>query len=267
MTIKLHSSIRPLCIVSSYLPCCSGCTDSFKEAFDYADSLLHQLSFDSDVLFLGDLNADPGPEGGPLATTVSNKQGRILLRYLRKWNYLSVHLHSCISSSSHTYLSEAHGSCSSIDHILSPAHLLPRFSDCNVLDDVPLNLSDHVPICAVFSFSCPRQTSSARTRVSSNPVHRPNWAKLSKEELSTGYTATVGNQLSNLSLPDLSTLTQVTSNIDFYLSKVSDILLLAAQKHVPPKCFVPHRKRQWNIDLKQAHSRSKKAYKVWVAAG
>ena len=80
---RFVSSDRPLCIISAYLLCCFGCTDPFKEALDYADSILSQLSFDSDVLILGDLNADPGSEGGPMITTNASEQGRILLRHCR----------------------------------------------------------------------------------------------------------------------------------------------------------------------------------------
>lgn len=70
------------------MPNRSGCTDDFKEHMDYLDAVFTHLSYD-DVVLLGVINADPWPEmdGGPLATTSSNEQGRILLRYLRRWNY------------------------------------------------------------------------------------------------------------------------------------------------------------------------------------
>ena len=43
------------------------------------------------IIIMDDPNADPGSEGGPLSSTPANEQGRILLRYLQRWNYLSVH--------------------------------------------------------------------------------------------------------------------------------------------------------------------------------
>ena len=46
---------------------------------------------------------NPGSDGGPLSTTPSNEQGRILLRYLAKWELLSVHLHTCSTALTHTY--------------------------------------------------------------------------------------------------------------------------------------------------------------------
>ena len=42
---------------------------------------------------LGDLNAGVGVCGGPLAANNPNEHGKILLCYLHKWKYVSVHLH------------------------------------------------------------------------------------------------------------------------------------------------------------------------------
>ena len=131
------------------------------------------LAFDHNVIVLGDLNADPGSDGGPLSTTPSNEQGRILLRYLAKWELLSVHLHTCSTALTHTYTSEAHNSISTIDHLLEPVHLLPSFFNCFVNEDDPLNLSDHSPVCASLLIHLPltpiqaRQTGSTKFRPNS----------------------------------------------------------------------------------------------------
>ena len=91
--IRLVIVDHPICFPSVYLPTRTGCTDDFKECIDYLDAVLDRLSFDNDVIIMGDLNADPGSEGGPLSSTSANEQGRILLHYLQRWNYLSVHSH------------------------------------------------------------------------------------------------------------------------------------------------------------------------------
>jgi len=88
VAIQVSTFPRPTCLLSVYLPSQSGCTDSFKDYLDYIDAVIDQLTLDNDVLVLGDLNADPGPLGGPRATTKTNEQGRILMHYLRRWNCL-----------------------------------------------------------------------------------------------------------------------------------------------------------------------------------
>ena len=100
---------------------------------------------------MGDLNADPGSEGGPLSSTPVNEQRRILLCYLQRWNYLSVHFHDkdpgLLRNVTHTYCSRAHNTVSTIDHILSPQHLLSRFSNSFVSEGEPMNFSDRPLTC------------------------------------------------------------------------------------------------------------------------
>ncbi len=73
VAIHVLTTNRPVCFLSVYLPYRSGCTDNFKDCLDYVDAVLGQLSHDSDVYILGDLNADPGSGGGALATTTANE--------------------------------------------------------------------------------------------------------------------------------------------------------------------------------------------------
>ena len=265
VAIQLLSTPRPLAIISTYLPCRSGCTDLFKEALDYVDSIINHLAYDHSVIVLGDLNADPGPDGGPLSTTPANEQGRILLRYLAKWELSSVHLHTCSTPHTHTYTSEAHNSTSTIDHLLAPVHLLPSFSNCCVIEDDPLNLSDHSPVCASLKIYLP--STPIQARQSGSTKFRPNWSKLSESELLQGYTEEVESQLASLSLPSLSSLVSTPESIDSLLGEVTSILLSAAQKHIPAKRFLPFVKPGWTPELRRYHSKSKRLYKEWVRAG
>ena len=52
-----------------------------------------RLAFDNDVIIMGDFNADLSSEGSPLSSTSMNVRGQMLLRFLQRWNYLSVHLY------------------------------------------------------------------------------------------------------------------------------------------------------------------------------
>ena len=82
--IQIRTATRPLCILSAYLPTRSGCTDDFRECLDQIDSILEVYGLDNDIIIIGDLNADLGPDGGPMACTPCNEQGRILSRYLNR---------------------------------------------------------------------------------------------------------------------------------------------------------------------------------------
>ena len=255
--IKLLSEPRPICFFSVYLPSRSGCTDVFKESLDYIDAVINNYSFDNDLILMGDFNADPGCSGGPLAETSINEQGRILSRYLAKWNYLSVHLCLTKNITTHTYVSEAHNSKSTIDHILtSSVYLRARFISSEVLDEDPNNLSDHLPVVAVLKTYC---TLVPISNVNSNPIHsksfRPNWSKLSKDELVYLYTEPLEQYLQFLPLLDIPHNVSSCVGIDrveSYVSQISSTLLRVAKEKIPAKRYYKHLILNWNEDLKDA---------------
>ena len=131
VSILLQTQPRPICLLSVYLPTCTACTDIFKESLDYLDSTNNLFRFANDVLILGDMNADLGLGGGPMASTPINEQGK-----------------------TSTYESEANSSISTIDHILCPSHVLSSLSSCHVIEE-PSNNSDHFPITWHISIHLP----------------------------------------------------------------------------------------------------------------
>ena len=131
------------------------------------------------------------------------------------------------------YSSEAHNLSSTIDHTLPPAHLLTTLSKCFMVEDGPLNLSDHSPHSTFHGVLLPPVLPQSAQPIMSH--FRPIWSKLSNQKLLAGYTNDVDTQLSKLSLPSLTTLVSSSFSIDSLLAH--DILLTAAHNHVPPKYF------------------------------
>lgn len=103
--VMLQTSTLPVCFFFIYLPTCS---DAFKESLDYLDSLIGLFGYENNVVILSDINAEPGPAGGTMATSPPSEQGRILVQYLG--SFLYAHLHLSPSSATSTYESEAHRS-------------------------------------------------------------------------------------------------------------------------------------------------------------
>ena len=123
-----------------------------------------------------------GLKGGPQACTPANEHGRILLRYLRRWKYLSYHLHLTHPQSTHTYESEAHGSLSTIDHFLGPSHRLSFISKGVVAKEDPINTSDLLPILADMELCFHPYTAPIPVEPQNQTHFRPNWDKLSPME-------------------------------------------------------------------------------------
>ena len=75
----------------------------FKETLDQLEATILLFSPGVEIIIMGDFNADLGRLGGPMACTHINEHGKILHRYLTKWNFISTHLHLQPTTSSFTY--------------------------------------------------------------------------------------------------------------------------------------------------------------------
>ena len=159
--ISLQAQPRPICLLSVYLPTLTGCTDIFKEFLDYLDFMINLLGYDNDVLILGDINTDLGLGGGPMASTSINEQGKILTQYLKDGTFYLPTFISAPNPATSTYESEAHGSLSTIDHVLCPSHIFPSLSSCHVIEEEPSNNSHHLPL-----------TCQLNTHLPNSPIHR-----------------------------------------------------------------------------------------------
>ena len=82
---------------------------------------------------------------------------------------------------------------------------MPRVDRCFVLDEDPLNLSDHLPIVA--DITCELSPPKGHDGENSIPcTNKPNWAKLSKEAIDEKYTERAEACLGSLPVPDVATL-------------------------------------------------------------
>ena len=167
-------------------------------------------------------------------------------------------------SESFTYESEAHSSLSTIDHIICPHHLLPSFCSSSPLQDLPLNTSDHHPVCATLrcTFS---STISHRDHPNYSP---PNWSGCSKDVIFSTYTSPLQPILHDLMLviPPLSALSHEPLLIDKHLESVTTSLLSVGVK-LPCKRYHPHQSPAWTPQLKAASTTRKRLYRNWVSCG
>ena len=169
---------------------------------DNLDAALQLLPTNADIIVLGDFNADPGHDGGPLSTTKINSQGKILCHFMSKWNLLSLHLHISESLLSHTFVSDTHSSVSTIDHILCSQNLLHNVSTALTIPDEPLNTSDHFPVVSILKHQLPQRTTSTKNHSINTSPASCNWSGTSAEDIKLLYTIiTAGSELGNPAIP------------------------------------------------------------------
>ena len=191
--------------------------------------------------------------GGPKSTTEANEQGRIFLQYLQSWDFTSTHLHLNPSLHSHTYVSDAHSSVSTIDHIISPSYLLDSFNLSAVLDDHPLNSSDHLPLYAEFKCSLGTTSPITHPKVMQG---RPNWKKCSVDEIQSQYSAPLQSHLHSLlsTIPSVNNLVSQPSLVDDSLASLTSCLHESTTQ-IPKKHYYKHRTPKWSGSLKEAQKK------------
>ena len=255
--------IRLLCfpidliIFSIYLPTRSGSTEPFQAELDVLDSAFIRYP-ECALLFSGDFNADIGSPSS--STSLPNEQGKVLLRYLNRWDYSSSHLSSPVSPT-YTYESDAHNSLSTIDHIMCPNFLLSKLISSKVLANHPLNVSDHLPVYSCFSISLsppPAVTSGFSTPLTRSVLR---WCN-TDSRLIQSYSQAVDRALQSVSC-DIHT----PLDIELLSSSVSNALLSAGKDHIPSSKHHSYIRPNWSSDLKTAHNTSKQKYREWCLGG
>ena len=117
------NGIKPLFILSVYLPSSSHTTEEYRECLDLLWSLCNSLSVDGYPVVLGDLNGDLGNSLGEIGTKEPNERGRLLLNFADYFNVCPVNLLSLCEGPLVTYNSFCGKYRSTIDYIF-PVHIL-----------------------------------------------------------------------------------------------------------------------------------------------
>ena len=193
-----------------------------------------------------------------------NEQGRILKRYLTRWSYLSAHLSVPSSGPLFTYENDAHGSTSIIDHLLCPTLFISAIKSCYVLTDHHLNLSDHRAIFASIVCTPPSMPSISTGQSFPAPKSHLDWSKLDLDTIMATYSVGIDTLLATF--PSSTVIS--ADAVDDLFSSLSDILIIAAQDHIPSHTLSRLSiGRRWTPVIKDAQSLSKSKYREWVAGG
>ena len=134
-----------------------------------------------------------------------------------------------------------------------------------MLDDHPLNTSDHLPIIAELLTSFAASTLPTTQTIRQSTF---NWSKCSSQDIQHLYTTPLQSSLDNLyhQLPSQAEILLQPQLLDNILHSFGNCLKASA-KNIPRKRYHKHKVPKWSHDLKEAQRDSKCAYRVWVSAG
>lgn len=118
LTCKYHGPHSPVKFPPDFRDAFAITLIPSKESLDFLQMIKSKLDGSTMVVFRGDLNADPGAEGGPWE--LQSQRARSNPEHVPDgcWGYTSCHLHLNTVPSSHTYEADHNGYKSTIDHLL-----------------------------------------------------------------------------------------------------------------------------------------------------
>jgi len=248
LVLKLMN--RTILFINVYLPCFDGSANYKSEMHFYGGyiaNILESVNY-SDCIIMGDFN---------FVCDASHCGYRIFKDIFDEYS-----LHVCdnlIKSDSATYVNEALGQSSCIDHFVVSQSLLQSVQSVSVIDSGS-NFSDHKPIVLDANLSL---TPPPYKGVKERKLYKVRWDKGSLSE----YYRMSGEFLSVIPTPsiDTSSKTECSTSINFmYVSIVN--ALSKAERRTIPRVPCNALKPFWNEHLDQLKCDSIFWHNLWLSA-
>lgn len=243
-------------LLNVYLP--YQCEDNFADFCTYLAKVISILD-SVDTMYtmaVGDFNADPRASFGRELASVAQDSGYVLSDMPR----LNAERNDVF-----TYISDAHGTTSWLDHCLSSVNLDKLITTCEISDKYVT--SDHLPLMLSFNWD------SAELLHSTPPsVHkRYNWDKTT-DAMRAEYKGATAVHLQRVNIADACYCTDVNCanphhlvQIEVMYSSIINALKYASDETLVSKDTGKGKEHiiGWNDIVKEAHECSREAFLFW----
>ncbi len=243
---------KSLTIFGVYLPDSRYGLEIYNECLDLLQDLYCKYSSISDVIILGDFNAQINNS----ISSHTDPRHIELKNMVHNLNLISLCTLDSCKGPGYSFCGYKGGPTSLIDHICLPDTKLDLVKKCEILADID-NLSDHLPVVITLDIT-PLMSPSVGI-----PKHAYNWKKLSPEQRHQGYEAGLRERLSNLEKPEI----KKESDIGKYYEDIVQTMLLASEEHVPKVKYKHYLKPFWKSEdyvLSQLHGNMRLSRIEWI---
>ncbi|CAH1787429.1 unnamed protein product, partial [Owenia fusiformis] len=210
---------------------------------------------------MGDFNADFGKNIGTRGAGSISANGVNLLNMCKRSNLTPVDMLPMCQGPDYTFFWDYTGQ-SYIDHCILSERLVSKCDCIMVLENDPLNFSDHLPIKVKLLLQegiIPKnQQTSHSTRIA--------WKKVSEGNL-RDYTEELESLINQYLNPLMSSLDEHTSNnalLEECFDMFTQIIHYAANKHLPKSKYCRHLKPYWSPILKELVKCKNNSWNEWV---
>ena len=137
-------------VIGMYMPSSDQSREVYVDCLNEVDSLLSRFPSNDPIVVMGDLNCHLGHLGGSRSTEEPNHRGILWKELLDRHSLFVTSLGALSTGPIHTYSSGDHST--TLDYVIGNVVLAEMLQSCEILDDNPLNTSDHLPILTKLAF-------------------------------------------------------------------------------------------------------------------
>ncbi|CAH1795212.1 unnamed protein product, partial [Owenia fusiformis] len=257
----------PIYIFSVYLPQQNCEIDMYDDVLFSLEHFVQKASMDGSVIILGDVNSNLGTLTGCRGHGNPSSNGIKLYDFMQRNLLTAIDMTDLACGLRHTFEMTRNNALhvSYIDHVILSYTLRECVLSCTVLEDEPDNTSDHLPIQTILNLNaqierCP-------------DIEAPKgfaWNKLNCNEIKDSYTNSVTLKCNDILLELRSILSSRTLNaaeIDHFINRIVESLILSSNAHIPKRKFLKYVKPFWNSTLTSLAKDKKAKWHKWVSQG
>ena len=253
--VKVHLSTGCIIsILSVYLPAV-GSHDSFPGCLDELSTIVKFLSNESQVIVVGDFNADMGRYGGPRSPNPPSNRRLLLFEFMERHRMCASNMMDFATGPVFTHVGPL--SRSTLDYMMFPDELRDNIIECCVKEDHMLNISDHYPVHTVCSLD-----GLIVNKVHDYVSERIRWDTLTVGDLNMNYRDVISTSLDQFN-DKLETLCDFPHAIYTNFDKLINLIHRASVK-LPRSRYVKHVKPFWNSHHSELKRLKVETYRLWV---
>lgn len=253
---------RSLYVIGVYMPHQTCTISSFQDEINVLSEVIARLQHKGEIVIIGDTNCHFGYEYGTRGWGKTTRNAKGLMKLVETCNLKVYDLDDDFCTGpNYSFHVEGVGT-SYIDHCIVSKELMCSITECKVLDEDCLNMSDHLPIkLMINTYKVKRGDAYFKESIA--------WHKLSPQQITELYTNPLAELLSKL-LCDMENNFAEAGSVREIIEKGYNDLVSAihtSAKVLPRTIFKPHCKPYWNDSLTKLAALNKRAWRQWVVGG
>ena len=253
---------KSLFVIGVYLPHQTCTISSFQDEIRALSDLIARVQHQGEIVIIGDTNCHFGTEYGNRGWGKTTKNAKSLMNLVEACDLKLYDLDDAFCSGPNYSFHVERVGTSYIDHCIVSQMLMCNITECKVIDEDHLNMSDHLPIVLKVN-TCRLQKGDVYIK------ENIAWHKISSDQIKELYTKPLAERLDQL-LYDIEDNCMQSNNMSEIVEKGYNDLVSAIHETanvLPHTVFKSHCKPYWNENLTELSALNKRAWRNWVVSG